>query len=205
MGFKTWSPGDVLTAADVNDYLMKQVVIVCTSGTRPSSPVTGMTIYESDTDTYRRWNGSTWVINAVPILKLKAAAESVISSTTLQDDDDLFIAMSINSTWAIQGFINASCASAASDFKMAFTVPTGSTFRIFAQNTAAVNTFEFTASGGSTGFALDTALQGQVWFSGYVKCGGTAGNLQFQWAQLASTATNLFVNAGSWLRADRTS
>ncbi|MEU4589990.1 hypothetical protein [Micromonospora aurantiaca (nom. illeg.)] len=61
MAFKTFSAGDVLTASDVNTYLMKQVVIVCTSGTRPSSPVEGMTIYETDTDVLRVHNGSNWI------------------------------------------------------------------------------------------------------------------------------------------------
>lgn len=61
MGFKTFNVGDVLTAADVNDYLMEQVVIVCTSGTRPSSPNEGMTIYETDTDLFRVYTGSAWV------------------------------------------------------------------------------------------------------------------------------------------------
>lgn len=60
MPFKTFTPS-VLTSADLNDYLMKQSVITCTSGTRPSSPVEGMTIYETDTDCYVTWNGSAWV------------------------------------------------------------------------------------------------------------------------------------------------
>ncbi|MEU8371227.1 hypothetical protein [Micromonospora tulbaghiae] len=61
MAFKTFSAGDVLTASDVNTYLMKQVVIVCTSASRPSSPVEGMTIYETDTDVVRVHDGSNWI------------------------------------------------------------------------------------------------------------------------------------------------
>jgi hypothetical protein len=60
MGFKTFTPS-VLTSADVNDYLMKQAVITCTSSSRPSSPVEGMTIYETDTDCYVTYSGSAWV------------------------------------------------------------------------------------------------------------------------------------------------
>lgn len=60
MAFKTWSAGDVLTASDVNTYLGQQSVIVCTSGTRPSSPVEGMTVYETDTDMLRSYTGSAW-------------------------------------------------------------------------------------------------------------------------------------------------
>lgn len=62
MGYKLWSASELLTSADVNAYLMKQSVIVCTSGTRPSSPPEGMLIYETDTDWYVSWNGSAWLI-----------------------------------------------------------------------------------------------------------------------------------------------
>lgn len=62
MAFKTFTAGEVLTAANVNDYLMEQSVIGCTSGTRPSSPQEGMTIFETDTDRILTWDGSAWVI-----------------------------------------------------------------------------------------------------------------------------------------------
>ncbi|MEV0237555.1 hypothetical protein [Nonomuraea sp. NPDC050786] len=60
MAFKTFVSEEVLASADVNTYLMKQAVIVCTSGTRPGSPNEGMTIYETDTDTYRGYDGAAW-------------------------------------------------------------------------------------------------------------------------------------------------
>lgn len=50
MPFKTFVDSVSLPSTDLNTYLMKQTVIVCTSGTRPSSPIEGMTIYETDTD-----------------------------------------------------------------------------------------------------------------------------------------------------------
>ncbi|WP_330438825.1 hypothetical protein OHB44_28040 [Micromonospora sp. NBC_00821] len=62
MAHKAFADGDVLTAAEVNTYLMNQAVIVCTSGTRPSSPPEGMVIYETDTDLIRVYTGSTWAL-----------------------------------------------------------------------------------------------------------------------------------------------
>jgi hypothetical protein len=59
MPFKTFAPG-VLTSSDVNTFLMQQAVITVTSTTRPTSPTTGMTIYETDTDLYRTWSGTAW-------------------------------------------------------------------------------------------------------------------------------------------------
>jgi hypothetical protein len=60
MAFKTFAPG-VLTSSDVNTFLMRQAVITCTSSTRPGSPNEGMTIYETDTDSYALYDGSNWV------------------------------------------------------------------------------------------------------------------------------------------------
>jgi hypothetical protein len=59
MAFKTFAPG-VLTSSDVNTFLMRQAVIVCTSSTRPGSPNEGMTIYETDTDRYKTYSGTAW-------------------------------------------------------------------------------------------------------------------------------------------------
>lgn len=61
MGFKTFVAGVKLTASELNTYLMNQVVIVCTSATRPASPVEGMKIFETDTDREQIYSGSAWV------------------------------------------------------------------------------------------------------------------------------------------------
>lgn len=61
MGYHTFTAGEVLTAANVNNFLMNQSVIVCTSSTRPASPVAGMTIFETDTGNLSVYSGSAWV------------------------------------------------------------------------------------------------------------------------------------------------
>ena len=58
MPFMVFSDASVLTAAQVNDYLMEQVITTCTSGTRPSSPNEGQFIYETDTNRYYVYNSS---------------------------------------------------------------------------------------------------------------------------------------------------
>jgi len=60
MGFKLWATNELLTSSDLNTYLAKQVIVVCTSGTHPSSPPTGMHIYETDSKTLLKWNGGAW-------------------------------------------------------------------------------------------------------------------------------------------------
>lgn len=63
MPFKVFTNGSILPDTDVNDYLMEQVIISCTSGTRPSSPNDGMAIWETDTERYMSWNATAaaWV------------------------------------------------------------------------------------------------------------------------------------------------
>jgi hypothetical protein len=58
----TFTAGAVLTASQMNQ-VAKQVVVTCTSGTRPTSPPEGMTIYETDTDKMLTYTTATtgWV------------------------------------------------------------------------------------------------------------------------------------------------
>jgi hypothetical protein len=58
MPFKVFTNGSVLPDTDLNDYLMEQAVISCTSGTRPGSPNNGMTIFETDTNRYACYSTS---------------------------------------------------------------------------------------------------------------------------------------------------
>lgn len=65
LGAKTFAAGDVLTATDVNGYLMQQAVAVfATTGARTTaipSPSAGMTSYITGTNTLEAYNGSAWV------------------------------------------------------------------------------------------------------------------------------------------------
>lgn len=59
MPVKTFT-STTLTASDVNTYLMDQAVVTCTSATRPTG-IEGRVIFETDTDTLRVYDGSSWV------------------------------------------------------------------------------------------------------------------------------------------------
>jgi hypothetical protein len=66
-GFKTWSTGDVLTASDLNTYVMQQSIMVFATATARdaalTSPSDGMFAYTTTTpaDTLSYYNGSSWV------------------------------------------------------------------------------------------------------------------------------------------------
>lgn len=63
-GFKTFAVGEVLTAADVNDYLMEQSVAIFADSTardaQITSPIEGQMCYLQDSDTIQVYTGSTW-------------------------------------------------------------------------------------------------------------------------------------------------
>lgn len=64
-GFKTFSAGAVLTAAEVNTYLMQQSVMVfggtAARGSAITSPSAGMVTYVGDLTQVQYYNGSAWV------------------------------------------------------------------------------------------------------------------------------------------------
>jgi hypothetical protein len=65
LGYKEFSTGDVLTAADANGYLASQVVMVFASAAARTSaiasPQEGMISYLKDTNSTEYYSGSAWV------------------------------------------------------------------------------------------------------------------------------------------------
>jgi len=63
-GFKVFAVGEVLTAADVNDYLMEQSISIFADSTardaQITSPIEGMFCYLADTNELQFYNGSAW-------------------------------------------------------------------------------------------------------------------------------------------------
>jgi hypothetical protein len=63
-GFKTFTTGEVLTAADVNGYLMQGVLVFASAAARDAaitSPQEGQCCYLKDTDAVLTYSGSAWV------------------------------------------------------------------------------------------------------------------------------------------------
>jgi hypothetical protein len=137
---------------------------------------------------------------------IKGSDESVTSSTTLQDDNELFLSVSAGANYWVQGFIIYS-ADAAGDLKISFSGPTGSTFSyvsdaIGSTATSSVSTVSrslqslgSTPSPGGVGSGTNVVFMPK----GVLQVGGTAGTLRLQWAQLASSAVATTVRARSLL------
>ena len=64
-GFKTFSVGEVLTATNVNTYLMQQTVMVFATASARSSAITapseGMVTYLTDSNSMWYYSGTAWV------------------------------------------------------------------------------------------------------------------------------------------------
>ena len=63
-GFKVFAVGEVLTAADVNDYLMEQSIGIFADSTardaQITSPIEGQFCYLADSNVLQLYNGSSW-------------------------------------------------------------------------------------------------------------------------------------------------
>lgn len=142
----------------------------------------------------------------------KSTTESVTSSTTLQNDDELVIAMAASSKYAFEGVLFYD-GSTAGDFKAAFTVPSGATISWSAAAPisgtappASYNSLAATASAGALNFAcIASGTTQAMHFRGAVAVSTTSGNLQLQWAQVGSSATATRVFLRSHLKATKIS
>lgn len=144
---------------------------------------------------------------------LKAADESVASSTTLQNDDTLLVTLEANATYEFVAHVGY-VGNTTGDIKLAFTFPSGASCYwsgkggpasddTFGSSGSTRHSVSFgDASGTSLSFAGSTTVL-SVHILGVVTTASTAGTLQLQWAQNTSNATNTTVKAGSFLRAVR--
>ena len=63
LGFKTFTTGEVLTAADVNGYLMQGVLVFASAAARTSaiaSPQEGQVSFLKDTNSTQYYDGAAW-------------------------------------------------------------------------------------------------------------------------------------------------
>lgn len=143
-------------------------------------------------------DGVKWAAAAAPTLfARKTATESRTSTTTFANDTDLVVAVAASTTYELNAMIVYD-GPAAGDFKFSFQCPAG-----------AVLLASFVASGQSVALTVDVSVAQMtrviengnnaagtdgsnsltMQIQGLLRVAGTAGNLQFQWAQLASNAT----------------
>jgi hypothetical protein len=142
------------------------------------------------------------------VFALKAVDESITNSTTYQDDNELFVPVTGGTTYVVEGYIAYNTASAAG-INLRLTGPTGTGIWTFTSlsvsgGTSDTGTLRMSVSVNGVGSArlggatsdLGATLRGTFLPT-------ASGNLQFQWAQNAASATPTVVRANSWLSVQK--
>ncbi|GAA4221562.1 hypothetical protein FHR32_005137 [Streptosporangium album] len=205
MPFKDFTT-EILTSADVDLYLMSQVIIRCTSSTRPTLPAQGWHIYETDTNQFLVYNGSTWVQEGVETLfKRKTADESVVNSTTVQDDNDLTVTVGANRVYDVLLRLKLEGGSNG-DFSYNWTLPSGASIDLAVTSMSTVvsgneaSIYNHSFPGGDRLLGMNTTpATASIVMQGLLIVGGTSGAVTFRWAQATSSTTTLFVKATSYM------
>ena len=134
----------------------------------------------------------------------KSANESVTSSTTLQDDDELLFSAAANTDYIFDMYVDFT-AHASGDMKFDFTGPSGASINLGEREYADI--LDDQGADHISAFSTADTAAGQgafhvfLRFHGTISIAGTAGTVQFRWAQNASHGTATIVYAGSYLRA----
>lgn len=141
----------------------------------------------------------------------KTADETVTSSTTLQDDDQLFLPVAANARYLMDAFfIYTGAGDPAGGLRMGWTGPSGATMKWTnfgtSQNVSPtlVNYNVVVENiGGARGVGTNGATEMSCQPRGRLATAGTGGTLRLQWAQGVSNATGTVLKAGSCVRLVR--
>ncbi len=180
LGFKTFTTGEVLTAADTNGYLMQGVLVFASAAARDAaitSPQEGQCCYLKDTDAVLTYSGAAWVgfddSNAIQNSIVDAKGDLVAASgadtparlavgnngETLVADSSTSTGLSYQENYAAgkNKFING-------DFRI--------NQRAFTSTTATASTYGFdrwitSSSDGTVTFSAQTFTPGTAPVSGY--------------------------------------
>ena len=148
---------------------------------------------------------NTWFVG---IVQAKPSDEGPITTTTLQNDNDLILVLAAGAQYRLEGYLAVTGNTIGTgDFKMTFSGPSGSSFRFttFGYSLSAITTTAISAarSSGNASQGADGSSASPVWIRGWVTTSATSGNLILQWAENTGSATGTSVLAGSWLEARR--
>lgn len=149
----------------------------------------------------------------LPRIAWKTVSETVTSSTTLQNDNELFVPLEANATYFVHLFLlHDSDATAAGDIKFGWAALSGATmqFGVHGANTSVTSSTGVTSVNMQSRAFNEVAAFGggdsagtAAFAEGIIITAGTSGNLQLQWAQETSNAVATTVRVGSYLSARR--
>lgn len=146
--------------------------------------------------------GSETVLSAI-----KGSDESVTSSTTLQDDDDLTITLAANGVYKFEAMIIAYSASTTPELKAIWQEADGGfDFLVSEWNSTfapSADSSEAEDSAATLNYDLNGTNNHLIYYRGIIQAGGSGGAFKYTWAQNVSNATATTLKAGSWMRATK--
>lgn len=148
----------------------------------------------------------------LPDVATKSAVEAVTNSITMQNDDELFVSVEANATYSVDLHLYYDAATAG-DITIGWSGPTGAAMTwgmigAHVNETSSTTVTNVTmgvftiAQTNDLGGGASTGTYAVV--HGTLTTAGTAGTLNFRWAQRALSATATNVRAGSQLIVKRT-
>lgn len=106
-GFKDFAAGDVLTAADVDGYLMRQTVMTFADASARDTALSGvldegMVAYLEDTDVFSVYDGSSWFQygpgKILQVVQGQSTVSFTTSSTSMVDVTDVTLSITPSAT-----------------------------------------------------------------------------------------------------------
>jgi hypothetical protein len=151
LGFKTFTTGEVLTAADTNGYLMQGILVFASEAARNSaitSPQEGQFAFTKDTNSTWYYDGAAWVLSGATgdITAITTAAGSGLAGGAASGDVTLTLSSTYTAKTASYTFVN------------------GDQYNIFSMNNAATQQFNIPTDA-TYNFAVGTEFN-VFWITG---------------------------------------
>lgn len=217
MAFKDFLFQSILTSADVDNYLMSQMIIRCTSAARPPAPVDGVRILETDTGREMIWrsSSSSWVFyGGTDVYVEKPSDETYNNNTSMHNDADLVASFEAGATYLVMTGLVCTTPAVAK-LRAGLSIASGTATIVWgafaphandSSNTSVdsaritVNKLASGSIGDFTGYGVDAVFR----FEGILRA-TTSGTLRLQWAQQVSNAGPTVMRAGSEMHLRRVS